>query len=65
MREEQMTLAIQINGKVRAEIIVEADISEKEAIEAAKNDDKVAEIIAGKKIKRAIYVPSRLVSLVV
>jgi leucyl-tRNA synthetase len=65
VKEEMVTLAVQINGKVRSEIIVEADIDEKSAIEAAKTDDKIALQITGKTIKKAIYVPGRLVSLVV
>jgi leucyl-tRNA synthetase len=65
VRQEMVTLAVQVNGKVRAEILVEASISEQSAIEAAKSDEKIAQLLAGKKIKRAIYVPGRLVSLVV
>jgi leucyl-tRNA synthetase len=63
--EEVITLAVQVNGKVRSEIVVETDISEADAIEAAKNDEKVAPHLEGKTIKKAIYVPGRLVSLVV
>jgi leucyl-tRNA synthetase len=63
--EEIVTLAVQVNGKLRSEILVSADVSEPEAIEAAKSDEKVAPYIAGKAIKKAIYVPGRLVSLVV
>jgi leucyl-tRNA synthetase len=44
---------------------VAADISEKEAISEAKNFEKVAEYLKDKEIKKAIYVPGRLVSLVV
>jgi leucyl-tRNA synthetase len=63
--EEVITLAVQINGKVRSEIIVAADISEADAIAAAKADAKIAPQIEGKDIKKEIYVPGRLVSLVV
>jgi leucyl-tRNA synthetase len=63
--EEVITLAVQINGKVRSEIVVSAGISEADAIKAAKADEKVAVQIAGKDLKKAIYVPGRLVSLVV
>ncbi|HEY5549759.1 MAG TPA: leucine--tRNA ligase [Candidatus Saccharimonadales bacterium] len=62
--EETMTLAIQINGKVRAEIEVPADIGEAEAIQLAKTEVKVMELLTGKEIKKAIYIPGRLVSLV-
>lgn len=65
IKEELITLAVQINGKLRAEILVEADVDEKTAIEIAKNDEKVAKNLAGKKVKKAIYVPGRLVSLVI
>jgi leucyl-tRNA synthetase len=63
--EEVITLAVQINGKVRSEIVVEAGISAQDAIAAAKADAKIAPQIEGKDIKKEIYVPGRLVSLVV
>lgn len=65
VKEEVVTLAVQVNGKVRAEIVVPVDIGEEEAIETAKLDEKVAEHIKGKDIKKTIYVPGRLVSLVI
>lgn len=63
--EEVLTLAVQVNGRLRGEIMVSADVSEEQAIEAAKKDDKVAKAIAGNKIKKAIYVPSRLINFVI
>jgi leucyl-tRNA synthetase len=65
VKDDMVTLAVQINGKVRAEIWVSADISEDDAINEAKNHEKIAENINGKEIKKAIYIPGRLVSLVV
>lgn len=65
VKEQLVTLAVQINGKVRSEIMVAADMDEAAVIETAKNDDKVAKIITGKTVKKAIYVPGRLVSIVV
>jgi leucyl-tRNA synthetase len=65
VKEEMITLAVQVNGKVRGEILVSADISEQEAIEAAKANEKVADHIKGKELKKAIYVAGRLVSLVI
>lgn len=65
VKDEMLTLAVQINGKVRSEIVVSADIDEKFAVEAAKSDEKIAELIKGKTIAKTIYVRGRLVSLVV
>jgi leucyl-tRNA synthetase len=60
-----VTIVVQVNGKVRAEIVLGADISEADAIKEAKANDKVMAYIEGKEIKKAIYVPGRLVSLVI
>ena len=65
VKDEMITLAVQINGKVRGEIIVETDISESDAVLAAKEQERVAELIKNKKILKTIYVPGRLISFVV
>ena len=62
---DTMTLAVQINGKVRAEIQVARDET-KEAIEsAALHNERIAEFLVDKKPARVIYVPGRLVNIVV
>ncbi|HDD35316.1 MAG TPA: leucine--tRNA ligase [Candidatus Desulfofervidus auxilii] len=65
IEEETFTLVIQVNGKVRAQVEVSASILEKEAIEIAKQQPKVQKYLEGKKIKRVIYVPKKLVNFVV
>ncbi len=65
IKDEMMTLVVQINGKLRGEILVEAGISESDAIQAAKSQDRVAEILKDKKILKTVYVPGRLISFVV
>lgn len=65
IKEEMLPLAVQVNGKVRAEIIVAADADEKDIIEAAKSDKKIKQLLKNKSIKKTIYVPGRLVSLVI
>ncbi|HEX5395223.1 MAG TPA: leucine--tRNA ligase, partial [Candidatus Saccharimonadales bacterium] len=62
--EATITIAIQINGKVRSEIIVEADADEAAVVAAAKADEKIVGLIGGRKIKKTVYVPGRLLSLV-
>lgn len=63
--EDTITVAIQVNGKLRGEIEVAADTGEDEIVDAAKKSDKVAAHIDGKPIRKTIYVPSKLVNFVV
>jgi leucyl-tRNA synthetase len=63
--EEMITIVIQINGKVRSRIGVPAD-EDGEAIKAlARSDEKIAWQIAGKTIMKEVYVPKKLVNIVV
>ena len=63
--EEEITIVIQINGKVRSRISVPAD-EEGEQIKAlALADERIAAQIAGKKIVKEVYVPKKLVNIVV
>lgn len=62
---DSITLAVQINGKLRGEITVAADATQEDILAAAQSNEKVASYIAGAEIKKAIYVPGRLVSFVV
>ncbi|MCI9552498.1 MAG: leucine--tRNA ligase, partial [Acutalibacter sp.] len=64
-KESMVEIVVQIKGKVRARLMVAADISQEDAIAAAKADEKVAAEIAGKAIVKEIYVPGKLVNLVV
>jgi len=63
--DETVTLAVQVNGKVRGEVVVDKDISAEDAIAEAKQDENVAKHLAGKTITKEIYVSGRLVSIVV
>jgi len=65
VKEEIITLVIQVNGKVRDKIEVEADISEEKAKELAISHEKIKKWLGGKEIKKAIFVPGRLINLVV
>jgi leucyl-tRNA synthetase len=63
--EDSITLAVQVNGKVRAEITVPAD-SEQNDIEAeALSQENVVTHLEGREPKKIIYVKGRLVSIVV
>ncbi len=62
---DEVTLAVQINGKVRGEIVVQRGTDEKTVLSIAKNDEKVKKYIEGKEIVKEIYVKDKLVSIVV
>jgi leucyl-tRNA synthetase len=63
--EDTMTIAVQVNGKVRAQITVATDATKDAILEAAKADPKVATYLNDQTIKKEIYVPNKLVSLVI
>lgn len=62
---DTITLVVQVNGKVRDRIAAPADIDEPAARELALSSAKVQPYTAGKTIDKAIYVPGRLVNVVV
>ena len=64
-KEEEITLVIQVNGKVRDKVLVPASISEVEAKELALGRERVKAYIDVKKLTRVIYVPKRVVNIVV
>jgi leucyl-tRNA synthetase len=64
-KEEEVTLVVQVNGKVRERIQVPADIAEERAKELALASERVQAHIAGKQVERIIYVPGKLVNVVV
>jgi len=65
VKEERIILVVQINGRVRDKLEVEADISEKEAKELAISREKIKNWISGKKIKKVIFVSGKLINIVV
>jgi leucyl-tRNA synthetase len=63
--EETITLVVQVNGRVRDRIEVPVDIDEATAQEVALASSKVRAYTDGKTLNKAIYVPGRLVNVVV
>jgi leucyl-tRNA synthetase len=64
-REEEITLVVQVNGKLRDRITVSASVTEDEAKKLALDSQKVKPHIEGKQVAQVVYVPGRLVNLVV
>ena len=63
--ETTVTMGVQVNGKVRGEIQLPKDADEAMAKELALANDKVQKFTDGKEIKKFIYVPGRIVNVVV
>jgi leucyl-tRNA synthetase len=63
--DDVLPYAVQINGKLRSEIRIAADSGETEVRAAAEADDKVRLSLAGKSVRKVVFVPKRLINFVV
>ena len=63
--DDEIEIVAQINGKVRAKLMIPAEIDSAEAIALAKEDPVIATAIDGKHIVKELYVKGRLVNIVV
>ncbi len=62
---DTMKLAVQVNGKLRTEITVNREASKEDVESTALDNDKIKEFLDGKSPKRVIYVPGRIVNIVI
>ncbi|MFH1616062.1 MAG: leucine--tRNA ligase [Planctomycetota bacterium] len=65
VKEKEVELAVQVNGRVRSHIVVQADADEEVIKEKAFLIDRIQTEIAGRKIKKVVVIKSRLVNIVV
>ncbi len=63
--DDEIEIAVQINGKVREKLVISAEASNDEAIAAAKASDKIKSALEGMQIVKELYVKGRLVNIVV
>lgn len=63
--EDEITVVVQVNGKLRGKVVVAAGAAEEDVRNAALSDDKVASHIEGKTVRKVIYVPGKLLNIVV
>ncbi len=61
----RVTLVVQVNGKVRGRLDVERGTSQEEALALARSDGHVAAWLEGRELARSVFVPDRLLNLVV
>ncbi len=64
-RARTITLVVQVNGKVRDKLEVAPDLSQEEAVVHALASDRVQAMLNGKTVRQKIYVPGKLVNIVV
>jgi len=63
-KDEEITVVLQVNGKVRSRLIVSPEIADEELKELALQDDKVQKFVGQKPIRKVIVVPKKLVNVV-
>ncbi|WP_343252402.1 leucine--tRNA ligase [Ligaoa zhengdingensis] len=64
-KEATVEVVAQVNGKIKARLQVAADITAEDAIAAAKRADAVKAMIEGKTVVKELYVPGKLINIVV
>ena len=65
IKKSEIKIAIQINGKTKEIIEIDHKISKEKVLETVKLNDKIKKHLLGKNIVREIYVPGKIVNLVI
>lgn len=65
LKDEEVKIVIQINGKVRGEMLIGVDENEEEIEKKALKTETILKYITGQTVKRVIYVKSRLINIVI
>jgi len=63
--DERVKIAVQVNGKVRTELEIEADLGEEKVKEIVMKNEVVQRWLEGKSIRKFIYVKNKLVNIVI
>lgn len=64
-KDDTIEIAVQVNGKIKAKLMINADAEQAEVLELAKNNEKVSQAIGNMNIVKEIYVKGKLVNIVV
>lgn len=62
-KNEEVTLVVQVDGKLRARLVLPADVTESQAFEAAFAAEDAKPWLSGRKVVKQVYVPGRLVNI--
>lgn len=64
-KDEEVEMVVQVNGRVRDRLMVASDVTEDEVKETALESEKIKVFTGGKEIKKIIFVPGKLINIVV
>ena len=65
IKEEKLKIMIQVNGKVRSEMLVDTETGEEEIEKLALSNEVVIKLLEARDIKKIIYVKGRLINIVI
>jgi leucyl-tRNA synthetase len=65
LEDDNLNIAIQINGKLRAEIEIDKNCPDEEIKKTALDNDKVKKYLEDKEVKKTIYVPGKIINIVI
>jgi len=63
--EDEVEIVVQVNGRIKARMLVEAGLDKDQLSERVLSDAKIVELLRGQQIIKKIVVPEKLVNLVV
>ncbi len=63
--DKEIEIAVQVNGKVKSKLIITPEMSKDKVFALAQKDESISKIIDGKETKKLIYVPQKLLNIVV
>ena len=63
--EDEVEVVVQVGGKTRSKVSVPRDAAEKDVVAAAQRDAAVRRFTEGKEVRKVVYVPNRLLNLVI
>ena len=65
IEEKNIILIVQINGKVRDKLEVKSGITQKSAEKSALESEKIKALLGGNPIKKIVFVPNKLINIVI
>jgi leucyl-tRNA synthetase len=64
-KDDEVEIPVQVGGRLRGKVRITAGAAEEEVVKLAQADEAIAPHLAGKRIVKRVYVPNRLLNLVV